>query len=136
MRYGVTMFVTDRSMGGVELARAVEERGLDSVWLPEHTHIPTSRRTPYPNGGELPDEYRRALDPFVALTAAAMAAPTIRIGTGIMLIAQRDPIVTAKAVATIDLVTGGRFSLGIGFGWNHDEMEDHGVDYKTRRDLG
>src|SRR5256885_15579824 len=88
MRYGVTMFATDRSIGIVELAKAVEERGLDSVWVPEHTHIPTSRRTPYPNGGDLPDEYRRCLDPFVGVTAAAMAAPTIRGGTGIPLIAQ------------------------------------------------
>jgi probable F420-dependent oxidoreductase len=136
MRFGVTLFATDRSIGIVELARAVEERGLDSLWVPEHTHIPTSRRTPYPNGGDLPDEYRRCLDPFVALTAAAIAAPTIRVGTGILLVAQHDPIVTAKAAATIDVVTGGRFSLGIGFGWNEDEMNDHGVDYKTRRELG
>jgi probable F420-dependent oxidoreductase len=130
------MFVTDVSMGIVELARAVEERGLGSVWVPEHTHIPTSRRTPYPNGGELPDEYRRCLDPFVALTAAAMAAPTIRVGTGILLVAQHDPIVTAKAAATLDLISGGRLSLGVGFGWNEDEMEDHGVDYRSRRAKG
>ena len=136
MRYGVTLFATDRSIGIVELAKAVEDRGLDSVWVPEHTHIPTSRRTPYPAGGDLPDEYRRCLDPFVALTAAAMAAPTIRVGTGILLVAQHDPIVAAKAAATIDVVTGGRFSLGIGFGWNEDEMNDHGVDYKTRREIG
>jgi probable F420-dependent oxidoreductase len=134
MRFGVTLFATDRSIGIVELARAVEERGLDSVWVPEHTHIPTTRRTPYPAGGDLPDEYRRCLDPFVALTAAAFAAPTIRVGTGILLVAQHDPILTAKEAATIDLVTGGRFSLGVGFGWNEDEMNDHGVDYKTRRD--
>jgi probable F420-dependent oxidoreductase len=137
MRYGVTVFVTDKSIGIVELAKAVEERGLDSLWLPEHTHIPTTRRTPYPGSldGVLPEEYHRCLDPFVALTAAAMAAPSLRVGTGIMLIAQRDPIVTAKEVATIDLVTGGRFSLGIGYGWNVDEMEDHGATYGTRRDL-
>jgi len=138
MRFGVTMFVTDRSIGIVELAQAVEERGLDSLWVPEHTHIPTSRRTPYPGSpdGVLPDEYRRCLDPFVALTAAAMAAPTLRVGTGILLMPQHDPIVAAKAVATIDVVTGGRFSLGIGFGWNEDEMNDHRVDYKTRREMG
>jgi alkanesulfonate monooxygenase SsuD/methylene tetrahydromethanopterin reductase-like flavin-dependent oxidoreductase (luciferase family) len=88
MRYGVTIFATDRSIGMVELAKAVEERGLQSVWLPEHTHIPTTRRTPYPNGGELPEHYKRCLDPFVALTAAALAAPTIRVGTGILLAAQ------------------------------------------------
>ena len=138
MRFGVTMFVTDRSIGIVELAQAVEERGLDSLWVPEHTHIPTSRRTPYPGSpdGVLPDEYRRCLDPFVALTAAAMAAPTLRVGTGILLVPQHDPIVAAKAVATIDVVTGGRFSLGIGFGWNEDEMNNHRVDYKTRREMG
>jgi probable F420-dependent oxidoreductase len=135
MRYGVTMFVTDRSMGIVDLAKAVEERGLDSVWLPEHTHIPTTRKTPYPNGGDLPDEYRRCVDPFVALTAAAIAAPSVRVGTGILLVAQRDPIVTAKAAATLDLVSGGRLSLGIGFGWNEDEMNDHGVEYRSRREL-
>src|SRR5258706_14301074 len=138
MRFGVTLFATDRSIGIVEFARAVEERGLDSLWVPEHTHIPTSRRTPYPGAadGALPDEYRRCLDPFVGLTAAAMAAPTIRVGTGILLVAQHDPIVAAKAAATLDLVSGGRFSLGVGFGWNEDEMNDHGVDYKTRRDRG
>jgi probable F420-dependent oxidoreductase len=136
MRFGVTMFATDRSIGIIDLAKAVEERGLDSVWLPEHTHIPTTRRTPYPMGGDLPDEYRRCLDPFVGLTAAAMAAPTIRVGTGVLLVAQHDPIVAAKAAATLDLVSGGRLSLGIGFGWNEDEMNDHGVDYKTRRELG
>ena len=136
MRYGVTMFATDVSIGIVDLAKAVEERGLDSVWLPEHTHIPTSRRTPYPAGGELPDEYRRCLDPFVALTAAAMAAPRLRVGTGILLVAQHDPIVAAKAAATLDLVSGGRLALGIGFGWNEDEMNDHGVEYRTRRAKG
>ena len=136
MRYGVTIFATDVSIGVVELARALEERGFDSMWVPEHTHIPLSRRTPYPNGGELPDEYKRCHDPFVALTAAALAAPSLRVGTGILLVAQREPIVTAKAVASIDQVTGGRFTLGIGFGWNADEMEDHGVDYKRRRQQG
>ena len=134
MRFGVTLFATDRSIGIAELAKAVEERGLDSVWVPEHTHIPTSRRTPYPMGGDLPDEYRRCLDPFVGLMAAAMAAPSIRVGTGILLVAQHDPIVAAKAAATVDLISGGRLSLGVGFGWNEDEMNDHGVDYRTRRE--
>jgi probable F420-dependent oxidoreductase len=136
MRYGVTMFATDVSIGIVELAAAVEERGLDSVWLPEHTHIPTSRRTAYPGGGELPEEYTRSLDPLVALAAAASATTTVRLGTGILLAAQRDPIVTAKAVATLDHVSGGRVSLGVGFGWNEDEMNDHGVDYRSRRAVG
>lgn len=136
MRYGVTIFATDRSIDIVELARAAEDRGLESLWLPEHTHIPTSRRTPYPNGGELPDQYHRCLDPFVALTAAAIAAPSLRVGTGILLAAQRDPIVTAKAAASLDHVSGGRFAMGVGFGWNEDEMNDHGVDYRGRRAHG
>jgi probable F420-dependent oxidoreductase len=136
VRYGVTIFATDVSIDVVELARAAEERGLDSLWVPEHTHIPISRRTPYPGNasGELPDQYRRCLDPFVALTAAAVAAPSLRVGTGILLAAQHDPIVTAKAAASLDHVTGGRLSLGVGFGWNEDEMGDHGVAYGTRRD--
>jgi probable F420-dependent oxidoreductase len=135
MRYGVTMFVTDVSMDIVELAKATEDRGLDSVWLPEHTHIPTSRRSPWPVNPdvELPDQYKRCLDPFVGLTAAAMVTERLRIGTGILLAAQHEPLVTAKAAATLDRVSGGRLSLGIGFGWNEDEMADHGVDYRTRR---
>ena len=136
MRYGVTIFATDQSIDVVELARAVEERGLDSQWLPEHTHIPVGRRTPYPGGGELPEEYRRCLDPLVALTAAAAATTTLRVGTAILLVAQREPIVTAKALASLDLLSGGRLAVGIGFGWNQDEMEDHGVDYRRRRDHG
>lgn len=127
------MFVTDQSIGIADLARAVEERGFSSLWLPEHTHIPVSRRTPYPNGGPLPKEYCRSLDPFVALTAAAMVTTDLRVGTGIALIAERDPIVTAKEVATLDFVSGGRFILGIGFGWNMEELEDHGGSAKTRR---
>jgi probable F420-dependent oxidoreductase len=133
MRYGVTMFVTDETIDIVTLAKAAEERGFNSVWLPEHTHIPTTRKTPHPSGTELPEYYKRCLDPFVALTAAAIAAPTLRVGTGILLAAQRDPIVTAKAAASLDLVTGGRFAMGVGYGWNEDEMNDHGVDYAKRR---
>jgi probable F420-dependent oxidoreductase len=133
MRYGVTMFATDLSIGAVELAQAVEERGLDSLWLPEHTHIPTSRTTPHPSGGELPDKYRRSLDPLVALAAASSATTALRLGTGILLPAQRDPIVTAKAVASLDLVSGGRVALGVGFGWNADEIADHGVAFRDRR---
>jgi probable F420-dependent oxidoreductase len=137
MRYGVTMFVTDVSIDVVELAREVEVRGLGSLWLPEHTHIPTSRRTPYPGSrdGVLPEEYRRCLDPLVALAAAATATTTLRLGTGILLAAQRDPIVTAKALATLDHVSGGRAAVGIGYGWNEDEMNDHGVDYRARREV-
>jgi probable F420-dependent oxidoreductase len=134
MRYGVTIFATDTSIGVVEAARAVEERGLGSLWLPEHTHIPVSRRTPPPTGDEeLPEQYRRCLDPLVALSAAATATERLRVGTGIMLAAQRDPIVTAKAVASLDLISGGRVDLGVGFGWNEDELEHHGVAYGERR---
>lgn len=133
MRIGITHFVTDRGIPIVELARAVEARGLDSLYIPEHTHIPVSRRSPYPGGGELPDEYRRTLDPFVALSAAAAVTSRIRVGTGICLVAQRDPIVTAKEVATLDHLSGGRFTFGIGVGWNEDEAADHGIDFRRRR---
>jgi probable F420-dependent oxidoreductase len=133
MRHGVTMFVTDRSMTAAALARAVEERGLDGLYLPEHTHIPVSRKTPYPLGGELPDEYKRTLDPFVALATAAAVTSRIRLGIGVCLVAQRDPIILAKEVASLDHVSGGRFVLGIGTGWNEDELEDHGVPFKRRR---
>lgn len=135
MQIGITMFATDRSIGAPELARAAEERGFSSLFLPEHTHIPTSRGTPWPGGGELPDEYRRSVDPLVALAAAATVTTRIRLGTGICLVAQREPIVTAKAVATLDVVSGGRFTFGIGYGWNREEMEDHGVDPRRRRDV-
>lgn len=134
MRYGVTMLATDVWIDVMELARAVEERGLDSLWLPEHTHIPTSRKTPWPGGGELPDEYRRSLDPLVALSVAAAVTQRLRLGTGILLAAQREPIVTAKAAATLDNLSGGRVTLGVGFGWNEEEMAHHGVDYHQRRD--
>ncbi len=135
MRYGVTVFLTDLSIDAVELAKAVEDRGLDSLWLPEHTHIPTSRETPPPTGDEkLADEYRRCVDPFVTLGAAAAVTSRIRLGTGIALVAQRDPIVTAKVIATLDRLSGGRFALGAGFGWNVEEMADHGVDYRRRRE--
>jgi probable F420-dependent oxidoreductase len=128
------MFMTDRTMGPIELARAVEERGLHSLYVPEHTHIPTSRRTAPPTGdAELRDEYKRTLDPFVALSMAAAATERLVVGTGICLVAQRDPIVTAKAVATLDQLSNGRFVLGIGFGWNADEIEDHGVSMPDRR---
>lgn len=134
MRYGITMFATDVSMDVVELARAAEERGLESLWLPEHTHIPVSRRTPAPTGdAELAPEYKRCLDPLVALAAAASVTSTIRLGTGILLAAQREPIVTAKAVATLDHLSGGRAALGVGFGWNEDELEHHGVAMGDRR---
>ena len=136
MRYGITMFATDVSIGIVELARTAEDRGLQSLWLPEHTHIPVSRRTPPPTGdAELAEEYKRCLDPLVALAAAATATTTLRLGTGILLAAQREPIVTAKAVATLDHLSDGRAALGVGFGWNEDELEHHGVAMADRRDV-
>lgn len=136
MRYGITIFSTDESMDVIDLAREAEARGLGSLWLPEHTHIPVSRRTPPPTGdAELAREYKRSLDPLVALAAAAAVTTTLRLGTGILLPAQREPIVTAKAVATLDQVSGGRVALGVGFGWNEDELESHGVAMRDRRDV-
>ncbi|MFC4013519.1 TIGR03619 family F420-dependent LLM class oxidoreductase [Nonomuraea purpurea] len=135
MRLGVTMFVTDRGMPIRDLARAAEERGFDSLYVPEHTHIPVSRRTPPAAGqDELPEEYKHTLDPLVALSFAAAATERLRLGTGILLAAQRDPIVTAKAVATLDHLSGGRVVVGVGFGWNVEEIENHGVPYARRRE--
>jgi probable F420-dependent oxidoreductase len=134
MRIGVTIFATDRSMNPVELAREAETRGFASLFVPEHTHIPVSRRTPPPTGErELPEEYKRTLDPFVTLAAAAAVTSQIRLGTGIALVAQHDPIVLAKTLATLDHLSAGRLVLGIGYGWNVDEMESHGVDARRRR---
>lgn len=136
MRLGITMFATDVSMDVVELAREAQAHGFYSLYVPEHTHIPTSRTTPPPTGDAvLPEEYKRTLDPFVALAACAQATETLRVGTGICLLAQRDPLVTAKAVATLDHLSAGRFVFGVGFGWNREEMADHGVDYATRREI-
>jgi probable F420-dependent oxidoreductase len=134
VRFGITMFATDLSMDPVDLAVEAEARGLDSIYLPEHTHIPTSRLTPPPTGdAELAQEYKRSLDPLIVLAAASARTTTLRLGTGVMLPAQREPIVTAKAIATLQNLSGGRFWAGIGFGWNEDEMADHGVEYRTRR---
>lgn len=135
MRYGITMFPTDQAIDPIQLGRAAEDRGLDSIWFPEHTHIPVSRLTPAPAGEPLAEEYKRSLDPFVTMAAIAGATERIRVGTGIALVAQRDPIVMAKEVASLDLVSRGRVDLGVGFGWNKEEMEDHGVDYKVRREI-
>lgn len=136
MHFGVTMFATDQVMRPDELARAAEARGFVSLYVPEHTHIPVSRRTPPPTGDTvLPDYYKRAFDPFVGMAMAAAATERLRVGTGICLVAQRDPIVTAKAVASLDHLSSGRFVFGIGFGWNVDEIEDHGVEMRTRRDV-
>jgi probable F420-dependent oxidoreductase len=119
-------------MSAPELARALEERGFESVWAPEHSHIPLSRKTPFPGGGDLPRPYYDAMDPFVVLAAAAQATKTIKLGTGVALIQQRDAIQTAKLVASIDQASQGRFLFGVGGGWNQDEMEDHGTVYATR----
>ena len=135
MKIGAAMFFTDYSMTPAELGRALEERGFDSVWAPEHSHIPLSRRTPFPGGGDLPKKYYDAMDPFVTLTAAAAATATLKVGTGVCLVNQRDPIQTAKAVASLDLLSGGRFLFGVGNGWNQDEMENHGTAFATRHKL-
>ena len=132
MHYGVYIFPTDYSIRIDELARAAEERGFESLFVTEHTHIPASRRTPFPGGGELPKEYSHTLDPFVGLTAAAAATRTLKVGTGICLIIEHDPITTAKEIASLDLLSGGRFLFGIGAGWNAEEMENHGTAFKTR----
>ena len=132
MDIGVFIFDTDYSINISELARELEERGYESLFVPEHTHIPTSRRSPFPGGGELPKQYSHTLDPFVSLGFAAASTKNLKIGTGICLLPQRDPIVTAKSIASLDLMSEGRFVLGLGGGWNVDEMENHGVTYKTR----
>ena len=134
MQLGITIFATDRSMSPVELAVEAEARGFHSLYVPEHTHIPTSRRTPPPTGDAvLAEEYKRTLDPYIALAAAASRTRGIRLGTGIALVAQHDPIALAKQIATLDRLAGGRLVLGIGFGWNREEMENHGIDVKRRR---
>lgn len=135
MNLGITIFATDTSIQPVELARAVEERGFESLFVPEHTHIPVSRKTPYPAGEPLPEEYFRTHDPFVALGAAAAVTTNLTVGTGICLVAQHDPIDLAKQIASLDMISGGRFVFGIGYGWNVDEMNDHGIDYALRRDI-
>jgi probable F420-dependent oxidoreductase len=132
VQYGIVMFPTDYAVDPPELGRMVEERGFESLFFPEHTHIPVGRRTPYPGGGELPKEYSHTYDPFVALTSVAAATERLKIATGICLVVQRDPIVTAKEVASIDRLSGGRFLFGVGAGWNEDEMENHGTDPRRR----
>ena len=132
MDFGALMFFTDYAISAVDLARALEERGFESIWAPEHSHIPTSRRSPWPGGGELPRVYWEAMDPFVSLTAAAIATKHLKVATGVCLVQQRDPIQTAKLVASLDQVSNGRFVFGIGGGWNAEEMADHGTEFKTR----
>lgn len=126
------MFPTEYSVAPDELARMVEQRGYESLFFPEHTHIPASRATPYPAGGELPREYWHTYDPFVALTAAAAATQRLRIATGICLVVERDPITTAKEVASLDQLSGGRLLFGVGAGWNVEEMANHGTDSARR----
>jgi len=135
MEFGASMFFTDYSMTPAALGRALEERGFESVWAPEHSHIPTSRRSPWGGGPELPKHYYDCMDPFVTLTAAAAATQTLKVGTGVCLVNQRDPIQTAKLVASIDQVSQGRFLFGIGIGWNAEEMENHGTVFATRAKL-
>jgi len=131
-QFGVNMFPTDYAIQPVELAKAVEERGLDSLFFPEHTHIPASRATPFPGGTDLPEMYWHTHDPFVALSACAAVTERIRLGTGICLVIERDPITLAKEAASLDMISNGRLVLGIGAGWNREEMENHGANYQQR----
>jgi probable F420-dependent oxidoreductase len=129
---GVLTFITDEGIGPVELGAALEERGFDSLFLAEHSHIPVNAQTPYPLGGPIPRKYYRTLDPFVALTAAAVATENLVLGTGIALMPQRDPILTAKDVVSLDLLSESRFRFGVGVGWLREEIANHGVDPKVR----
>ncbi|MBI3127382.1 MAG: LLM class F420-dependent oxidoreductase [Candidatus Tectomicrobia bacterium] len=132
MQYGLCIFPTDYAMMPADLARAAEERGFESLLFPEHTHIPSSRKTPWPGGAEIPKEYLHSLDPFVSMGAAAAVTRTLKVGTGICLVIQRDPIVTAKEVASVDFMSGGRVLFGVGGGWNREEMENHGTRFESR----
>jgi probable F420-dependent oxidoreductase len=132
MDFGAAIFFTDYSMGPAELGRALEQRGFDSLWAPEHSHIPLSRQSPFPAGGDLPKKYYDVMDPFVTLAAAATATTRLKVATGICLVVQRDPIQTAKEVASLDQISGGRFLFGIGAGWNAEEMRDHNTEFKIR----
>jgi probable F420-dependent oxidoreductase len=132
MDFGASMFFTEYSMSPVELAQALEGRGFESVWAPEHSHIPSSRISQPASGGALGRQYYDVMDPFVTLTAAAMATKSLKVATGVCLVIQRDTIQTAKLVASLDQVSGGRFLFGIGGGWNQEEMADHGTQFKSR----
>ena len=132
MKFGVAMFMTDYSISPTELARAVEERGLESLWAPEHSHIPLPRVSPWPGGGDLPKQYYDVMDPFVVLAAAAAVTDRIKLGTGVCLVIQRDPIQVAKEVASLDQISNGRFLFGVGGGWNAEEMANHGTAFKSR----
>ena len=132
MNFGVFYFPTDYGIDITELAIALEERGIEALFVCEHTHIPSSRKSPFPGGGDLPKKYIHTHDPFVALSFAAAATKKLTLGTGICLVPQHDPIGTAKSIASLDMLSGGRFEFGIGGGWNVEEMNNHGVEYKTR----
>ena len=132
MFFGVSMFATDYAIRPDDLARLLEERGFESMWVPEHSHIPASRRSPWPGGADLPKEYWHTYDPFLALTAAATVTKNLKLGTGICLMIERDPIITAKEVASLDMLSEGRFMFGIGGGWNAEEMGNHGTDFRRR----
>ena len=132
VHFGVAFFPTDYSIQPIPLARALEERGLDSLYVTEHTHIPTSRKTPWPGGSDLPKEYWHTHDPLITLTAAAAVTERLRLGTGICLVVERDPIQLAKEVASLDVISGGRVTLGVGAGWNREEMENHGASFDQR----
>jgi len=132
VKLGICMFATDYAIRIDDLAREVEARGFESLFVPEHTHIPTSRRSPWPGGADLPREYWHTLDPFVSLMAAAAATTNLRVGTGICLLPEHDPIVTAKEIASLDLLSNGRVDVGIGAGWNAEEMANHGTEFATR----
>ena len=132
MQIGASMFSTDYSIRPDDLAKLLEDRGFESMWVPEHTHIPASRVSPWPGGGDLPKDYWHTYDPFVALTAAASVTTNLKLGTGICLIMERDPITTAKEVASLDMLSNGRFIFGIGGGWNAEEMANHGTQYRRR----
>ena len=132
MGFGVLYFITDEGTGPVELGKGLEERGFELLFLAEHSHIPVHTSSPYPQGGPIPPKYYRTLDPFVALTAAAVATKSLVVGTGIALVPQRDPIHTAKEVASLDLVSQGRFRFGVGIGWLREEIANHGVDPSVR----
>ncbi|HET7882730.1 MAG TPA: TIGR03619 family F420-dependent LLM class oxidoreductase, partial [Acetobacteraceae bacterium] len=135
MQFGAAMFFTDASMTPQELGPLLEERGFESLWVPEHSHIPLVRTKAFPGGTELPRPYYDIMDPFLVLTAAAVATKTLKVGTGVCLINQRDPIQTAKLVASLDQLSGGRFLFGVGNGWNKEEMEHHGTAFETRHRL-
>jgi probable F420-dependent oxidoreductase len=135
MKIGAVMFFTTDSLQPAPLARALEERGFESLWVPEHTHIPSSLNSAYPASGGLVRAYYELMDPFLALNTAATVTTRLRVGTGIALVPQRDPIVTAKMVSTIDHLSGGRFLFGVGNGWNQDEIENHGTAFSSRHKL-